>query len=160
MRSSRNHRLSALILTLIAAIAIGACAAGHPLEPYFDAELGQYVVRYEAPNALVQTLRLSHAELTAGDTLVVVSTVVNHGDEAADVTARICGLDLRTELDLREFSGRCMAYSAQRHLAPGDSVWASDGGIVASRPGRYTLRVRHVLDPQSWVEVRIRVLES
>ncbi|HWV57290.1 MAG TPA: hypothetical protein VNZ57_07445 [Longimicrobiales bacterium] len=155
-RSSLSWLYAALAF---AALTLASCEAGHPLEPYYDAELGQFVVHSEAPNALVQTIRLSHAEPAVGDTLVIVSTVVNRGDDAIDVTARICGLDMRTELELEDHAPRCMAYSEQRLLAPGDSIWASDGGIVASRPGRYTLRIRHLLDPQSSVEIRIRVRE-
>lgn len=162
MRRSAIFRnpLPALLVTL-AALTLAACGgAGHPLAPYFDAELGQFVVQYEAAETLVQRLQLSHTELAPGDTLRIVSTVVNRGSEPADVTARVCGLDLRTDLSLREAEVRCSAYSSELRLMPGDSAWAADGGIVVSRPGRYTLRVRHILDPQAWIEVRIRVREA
>jgi hypothetical protein len=151
-----GRKLLALIL-LPALLALGACRDSQPLEPTFDRDLGDFVLQKAGPGDLVQTLRLSHGTPETGDTLRIVSTVANRGDSPAFVTSRLCGLDLRTDLDLRDAWGRCSAYSGSYRLEPGDSIRASDGGVIVSRAGRYHIRVRHLLDPQHWVDVRVHV---
>ncbi len=109
------------------------------------------------PQGLEQTVRLSPAEPKTGDTLDITSIVVNGTAAAVDVVSRICGMDLETALKLTRPGLACAGYSMQGALAPGDSLLGFAGGVVASAPGQYTLRVRHLLDPDVWVEVSITV---
>jgi hypothetical protein len=53
-----------------------------------------------------------------------------------------------------------MCWSNQRTLAPGDSVVGEDVMQVTSPPGTYQLRVRHLLDPERWVTLRVVVRPS
>lgn len=109
------------------------------------------------PQGLEQTVRLSPAEPATGDTLVITSTVVNGTGAAVDVTSRICGIDVETALKLAGPNMACAGYSMHGELAPGDSLLGSALGTVASGPGTYVLRVRHLLNPDVWVEIPITV---
>lgn len=109
------------------------------------------------PQGLEQTIRLSPAEPATGDTLIIASTVVNGTGAAVEVTSRICGIDVETTLKLSGPNLSCAGYSMHGELAPGDSLLGSALGTVASGPGTYTLRIRHLLNPDVWVEVPITV---
>jgi len=109
------------------------------------------------PQGLEQTVRLSPAEPAPGDTLNIESIVVNGTAAPVDVVSRICGMDLETTLKLTYANLACAGYSMQGALAPGDSLLGFAGGVVASAPGQYTLRVRHLLDPDVWVDVPVTV---
>jgi hypothetical protein len=138
---------STLVLLSLATVACGTQAA--PLT-------GPRVV--VTPQGLEQTVRLSPAEPKTGDTLDIRSIVVNGTAAPVDVVSRICGIDLETTLNLTSTSNvACGGYSVQGPLAPGDSLLGFAGGVVASGPGQYTLRVRHLLDPDVWVDVPVTV---
>jgi len=109
------------------------------------------------PQGLEQTVRLSPAEPAPGDTLDIVSVVVNGTAEPVDVSSRICGLDLESSLKLTNAFLSCAGYSMQGALAPRDSLLGFARRVVAGEPGEYTLRVRHLLDPEVWVEVPVIV---
>jgi hypothetical protein len=109
------------------------------------------------PQGLEQTVRLSPAEPVPGDTLKIESIVVNGTGAAVEVTSRICGMDVETSLQLSHPNIACAGYSMQGALAPGDSLLGFAGGVVASGPGTYTMRVRHLLNPDVWVDVPVAV---
>jgi len=109
------------------------------------------------PQGLEQTVRLSPAEPASGDTLDIVSLVVNGTGAAVDVTSRICGLDLETSLQLTNAFISCAGYSMHAALARGDSLQGFARRVVAGPPGNYTLRVRHLLNPAVWVDVPVTV---
>jgi hypothetical protein len=109
------------------------------------------------PQGLEQSVRLSPAEPAPGDTLDIASIVVNRSADPVGVVSRICGLDLETPLQLANPFVRCGGYSMQGALPPGDSVQGFDRRVVGSEPGSYRLRVRHLLNPDVWVEVPITV---
>lgn len=106
---------------------------------------------------LEQTVQLFPAEPAHGDELHIVSVVVNRKAESAAVVSRICGLDTNGDLELTGSRFMCAGYSMNIALAPGDSVTGNDFRAVASAPGPYTLRVRHLLVPDAWVEVSVVV---
>jgi hypothetical protein len=109
------------------------------------------------PQGLGQTVRLSPAEPATGDTLDILSVVVNQTTAAVDVESRICGLDLESSLKLTNAFPSCAGYSMRGALAPGDSLQGFARRVVAGPSGTYTLRVRHLLDPDVWVEVPVTV---
>lgn len=109
------------------------------------------------PQGLEQTVRLTPAEPAPGDTLDIASLVVNQTAAPVDVASRICGLDLETSLRLTDPFVRCAGYSMQGALAPGDRIQGFDRRVVAGPPGTYTLRLRHLLSPDVWVDVPVTV---
>jgi len=109
------------------------------------------------PQGLEQTVRLSPAEPAPGDTVDIVSIVVNQTAAPVDVASRICGLDLQTSLKLTNPFISCAGYSMQGALAPGDTLQGFDRRVVDGAPGAYTVRVRHLLTPDVWVDVPVTV---
>jgi hypothetical protein len=74
------------------------------------------------------------------------------------VSSRICGLDVRTDLEL--VAGvMCAGYSQGGVLRAGASRREEVRYTVASPPGRYTLRIRHALDPEIWVAAELEVVD-
>lgn len=111
---------------------------------------------------LVHRLRITPAEPSPGDTLEIVSSVINAGVAPAEIGSVICGLDLVTLLDLEPVVPQCDAVGPVRlTLAPGDSARIGpipvSGGIVRSPPGGYLVRARHLLEPELWTEFEIQV---
>jgi hypothetical protein len=109
------------------------------------------------PQGLEQSVRLTPAQPAMGDTVAIASIVVNLATGSVDVSSRICGLDLESSLSLANPFGWCAGYSMQGALAPGDTLRGFDRRVVGGVPGTYTLRVRHLLDPDVWVEVPVTV---
>lgn len=106
---------------------------------------------------LEQVVILSGTRFAQGDTVEVRSTVHASSDAAAEVEARICGLDL-LGLQLQDPFARCGGYSMRTQLAPGDSLLQRDARIIDSGPGSYTLRVRHLVAPDTWVDIPVEVV--
>ena len=134
---------------VLLSIAVLACRA----EP--AALTGPRVV--VTPQGLEQTVRFTPADPATGDTLDVTSIVVNETNAAVDVASRICGLDVESSLKLTNAFLACAGYSMQGELAVGDTLQGYARRVIAGPPGSYTLRVRHLLNPDVWVEVPITV---
>ncbi len=88
---------------------------------------------------------------------MILSEVINRGSASKVVTYRICSLDMETALDFPWPGGMCFGYSATDRLEPNDTVRGYHKGVVKSAPGEYTLRIRHLLDPELWAQVSIVV---
>ena len=110
------------------------------------------------PQGLEQTVQLTPATPSPGDNLSITSIVVNGTGAAVDVTSRICGMDLETTLKLNVTGLACAGYSMHGALAAGDTLFGFAGGVVVSGAGTYTVRVRHLLNPDVWVEVPVTVV--
>lgn len=115
------------------------------------------VIRQLMAHGLEQTVRIAPAEPAPGDTLVIRSVVANRGTSSPELSSRICGLDLESAVRLDDSFVRCAGYSMLVALAPGDSLTGVDQRVVAGPAGSYTLRVRHLLNPDTWVEVPLVV---
>jgi hypothetical protein len=142
--------LSISLLTLAA-----ACTAAPPtvtLSRHGD------ITRPVGPG-LEQRITLTPSEPTTGEDLIIESVIANKGNQPVALQSRICGLDLGGNLDLKwpPGFGACEGHSQGGDLAPGEARESSARRRVASPPGVYTLRVRHALQPESWVEVRVVV---
>ena len=109
------------------------------------------------PQGLEQVIRLSPAEPAPGDTLDITSVVVNGTSAAVELQSRICGLDLETSLKLTNAFVSCAGYSMRGELAAGDSLQGFARRVVDGPAGNYALRVRHLLNPDVWVEVPLTV---
>ena len=108
---------------------------------------------------LEQRVTLSPAELTAGDNVTITSVITNHGNQAIPLESRICGLTLAGDirLDWPPGHGVCGGFSMGGTIAPGESRSSTELRQVTSGPGVYTLRVKHALQPEAWVEMRVVV---
>lgn len=112
------------------------------------------------PQGLEQTVRLTPATPAPGDTLDITSIVANGTAQAIDVESRICGLDLESSLKLTNSFIACAGYSMQGALATGDTIQGYDRRVVSGIPGTYVVRVRHLLNPDVWVDVPITVVRN
>jgi hypothetical protein len=147
---SPSSALSILLLTLVA-----ACGATTPTATLSrDGELTLPIAA-----GLEQRITLTPSELTVGEDVLIESVITNQGNQPVALESRICGLDLGGNLDLRPPPGSyvCFGHSQGGDIAPGDTRQSSEHRRVVSPPGVYTLRVKHALRPESWVEVRVVV---
>lgn len=88
-----------------------------------------------------------------GDTASIRSTVENVGDASVNVVARMCGLDVDPNLPWGD-EVRCAGYSQHRTLLPGELLTETDRRVVERT--RTSLRVRHLIAPDTWVTVTLR----
>ena len=138
-----NSRFRATGLTLAAlAFVLQAGCHNQPTAPPSD--------------SLVQTVRLEPAVPRKGETLDIISSIVNRGPRPRRVTHRICYLALGGDIELAS-TVRCAAVSTTTNLAPGQRVEMTDGRVVMSEAGVYTLTVNHLLDPDRTVTLTVRV---
>jgi hypothetical protein len=142
--------------SIVLVVAVGC--AETLLEPRYEESRQAWVLENRSGD-VVQTLEFSHMRPAPGDTLRITSVVVNHG-RARSIEARICGLDLATDLELRDPFGRCGGYSMKGTLAAGDTLHSSEMGVVESGPDVYRVRIRHLLDPERWIRVNIEVVQA
>ena len=119
------------------------------------------VTRVVVPG-LEQHVSLSPAEPATGEVVQIHSVITNRGSTPVDLESRICGLDLGGTLQLNLPTGilACAGYSAGGTIAPGESRESTAIRRVSSPAGTYTLRVRHALRPELWVELRVKVRAS
>jgi hypothetical protein len=117
-----------------------------------------HVTRGVVPG-LEQRVTLSPAEPVTGENVRINSRITNRGSQPVSLESRICGLDFGGDLQLTwpPGIGMCAGYSMGGTIAPGESRESSEIRRVDSGAGSYTLRVRHALRPERWVEVRVQV---
>jgi hypothetical protein len=147
----RRRTLAAAVLVVITALS--ACR-GTLFES--DADAQPLTQRHDGAAGLVQTISISDTHPAQGETLRIESILTNEGASPQAVTSRICGLDLDTALRF-EPDVRCAGYSIGGTLAPGASRVEVEEAVIASRPGTYSVRLRHLLDPEQWVSFQITV---
>jgi hypothetical protein len=140
-----------LVPTLLASVA--GCT-----DPTRATASGSGVIRAEA-SGLEHRVTLTPSEPTAGGDVQIHSVVTNRGTESVTLSSRICGLDFGGNLELAYPNGSavCGGFSTAGPIAPGESRTNTDVNRVASAPGIYTLRVRHALQPELWVEMLVVV---
>lgn len=152
MHASRSLRRCLFALTV--AGALSACRSPDALRPVTTPTLARRVVG----DGLVQTIRLSAARVAAGDTIGISATLENRGDKVVRVTTVVCNLDTDGTVEILPPLMLCLAYSASLDLAPGEAVTGHYSARIASPPGHYRLRVRHLLEPKSlWVDFPLEV---
>lgn len=156
----RRWRPGRGVAGIIGAVALGAamtaCEEKAPLDP-----LGQgdaLVAETELQEAGVrEVLEVHPAKPVPGDTLVLRSTVVYEGDDPARLESRLCGLDLRTDGFHLAPVTACEAYSRSRLVSPGDTFHQEKRAVLEAEPGVHDLEARHLLNPEIWSELTLRV---
>jgi hypothetical protein len=144
------------ILTLAAVLALAACSGANPAIP--DPVETTFV-----SNGLEQEIRITPVgEPTdpSGKMFHLTSRLINRSDAPITVRVVTCWLDpkvnLRTRATFIAFAiPSCVQGPSEYTLAPGqasNTVWFT-GEI--ERPGRYTIEVRHALDPEFWGRVEV-----
>jgi hypothetical protein len=88
------------------------------------------------------------------------SRLVNRSDAPITVRVVTCWLDPKQHLRTRaEFNGYaipgCIPEPNVLTLAPGEASRSVGFSGRISRPGRYTIQVRHALDPEFWSEIEV-----
>lgn len=159
----RTRPGSALRVILAGALALAASAcsgngrqptqAGDPV-PNLDA--GTALSWHPRP-AIVQTVRLLNPGLRQGDTLRLESRLRNVSIRPVTVEHVVCELDIEGNLVTEAPLILCFAYNARSTLAPGEEVFSRLERRVASGPGRYTISIRHLLDPAVWVPAELTI---
>ena len=116
------------------------------------------VTRGVAPG-LEQRVTLTPAELMSGENVTIHSVLTNRGTNAISLQSRICGLDVESDISLPHPPdiGFCGGHSMGGSIAPGETRESTDIRRVAAAAGSYTIRVRHALQPEQWVDVRVTV---
>jgi hypothetical protein len=135
-------------------LVLAACGDGSPVS---DPSLSQPGVGGIQAAGFHQTVTVQPAGPASGGQMTIRSEVIYRGDLARDATFRVCGLDVDTDLKLSGSLLECLGYSATRRVAPGDTLRGVLPVVVLGPPGFYTLRVRHLLDPEVWVSLPLHV---
>lgn len=142
------------ILT-IAALLVGACG-GAPTQVSGPSE-----TRFTAHGLEQQlTIRTSGPADPDPGWLHLSSRLVNRSDAPITVRVVTCWLDPKQHLRTRaDFNGYaipgCIPEPNVLTLAPGEASGSVGFAGRIARPGRYTILVRHALDPEFWGEVEV-----
>jgi hypothetical protein len=144
--------------TLHRAIVLGLIASTASCTEVVTAGSGGDVRRTIGPN-LEQHVTVSPSEPRVGENVTIHSVITNRGTEAVALSSRICGLDLSGDLQVTFAPGIgfCAGHSIGGSIPTGASRESTDIRRVASSPGTHSLRVRHALQPELWVELRVVV---
>jgi hypothetical protein len=151
------------LLTLILAL---ACAGSSPVDTSDDGTNAREA-RVAGPGGLEQRLTVvvdpEDFRQPGFHTLLVTSNVVNTGTSTVPITARVClffdsDVEITAQADRFEPFILCAAAQQATRLAPGASVGPMELRYrIRSGPGVYTIRVRHVLDPEFRAEARFEI---
>ena len=158
-RSTKRFALRRSAAPVIAAAVAIACGSTNPpaqTDPVPNLDSGQ-AYQWQARPAIVQTLRLLNAHLRQGDTLRLESTLRNVSNRELTVERVVCELDIETTMGLENPFIHCFAYSAKGPIAAGETVSSQMQRVVTAAPGRYTISIRHLLDPDVWVPAELTV---
>jgi hypothetical protein len=155
----RARRATASACGLI--ILLSGCAGGSSTptqvgDPVPNLDAGG-ALSWQARPAIVQTLRLLNPGLRQGDTLRLESVLRNVSDQPVSIDHVVCEMDIEGDLRTEAPLILCAAYSVQRTLAPGEHVVGHLERRVSSPPGRYTITIRHLLDPSVWVPAELTI---
>jgi hypothetical protein len=150
----RRHPTVVGMLAPVLLALVAGCTGGAPTAVPGESDVTRAVLP-----GLEQRVTLTPSELVAGENVQIQSVITNRGSDAVQLESRICGLDLGGDLELSfpPGFGVCAGYSMEGTIAPGESRAGSELQRVDSKPGTYTLRVRHALRPELWVEMRVVV---
>lgn len=154
MPERRHVLLSVLAPGLLAVAAAGCSATSPPAVLTSDNDARRAVLP-----GLEQHVTLTPADLVTGENVVIRSVITNRGSQPIQLESRICGLTLGGDirLDWPPGIGMCGGFSMSGPIAPGQARESTEIRRVSSGPGTYTLRVKHAVRPEVWVELRVAV---
>lgn len=155
-RSSLIVRIA--VSALGASLLLAPLACGSPVEvTWTTRELGESEV--ELFDGLVQRVTVTPADPEIGAEVEIRSVVRNPDRSTPRFLSNICRLDLESGLELMTAPdwAECKGLPHQVDLAPGDSVVVVTRQRVHGEAGEHEVRVLHVLEPQSWVPVKVRL---
>ena len=151
---------------LIVALTTAACAGQSALDASESGRVPRDA-RIAGPNGLEQRLTVvidpEDFREPGFHTLLVTSDVFNTSRVPVPVTARVClffasDVQISAEADRFEPFVSCGAVQQTTELGPGASVGPMELRYrIRSGPGVYTIRVRHVLDPEFRAEATFRI---
>jgi len=148
-----------LLYMMIAAGMVG-CGSANPPAPTNDEtpnlDSGR-ALSWQPRPAIVQTLRLVSTNLRSGDTLKLESTLKNVSNRTLDVERVNCELDIDTTMQMQAPLIYCFAYSMKGPIAPGETVTGRLERVVSAPPGRYSIAIKHLLNPDVWVPAKLTV---
>jgi hypothetical protein len=150
------RRATAPVIAAAVAIACGSASPPAQTDPVPNLDSGQ-TLQWQARPAIVQTLRLLNAHLRQGDTLRLESTLRNVSNQVVTVERVVCELDIETSMQLESPFIHCFAYSTNAPMEPGERASSILSRVVTAPPGRYTIAIRHLLDPDVWVPAELTV---
>jgi hypothetical protein len=148
--------IAAVVLLSASACGGNGTSPAQTEDPVPDLDRGT-ALAWQARPTVVQTLRLLNPGLRVGDTLKLESTLKNVGTTPVGIEHVVCELDLEGDLKTYAPLILCFAYSIESTLAPGEEVTSRLERVINSEAGRYTIRVRHLLDPDVWVPAELTV---
>lgn len=158
-----SHRGPVLRAAVVGALTLAASACGgngrqptQSSDPVPNLDAGA-ALSWQPRHAIRQTVRLLNPGLRQGDTLRLESRLRNVSDAPVSIEHVVCALDIEGELVTEPPYIHCVAYSVRSTLAPGEEVSSLLERVVASGPGRYTITIRHLLDPAVWVPVELTI---
>jgi hypothetical protein len=160
LRSTRFLAPAAALTALL----LSACADPGPSAPLDEAPPAPAVtvIDYSA-SGLEQEVRVEPGSVRVGDTITVRSTIRNTASTGRQLESRICGLDVTSSLTLQVPGFRCGGWSVFHTVAGGASFTLEDQRVVIAAGGSgtsgnmRTLRIRHLLHPERWVEVQVEL---
>ncbi len=150
----RRHVLRSPLVPILVAFVTG-CSSTSPSAVLAS----EQDVRRGVLPGLEQHVTLTPAELATGENVVIRSVITNRGSRPIQLESRICGLTVAGDirLDWPPGIGMCGGFSMSGPIAPGEARESTEIRRVSSGPGTYTLRVKHAIHPEAWVELRVAV---
>ena len=157
---SRGMRIG-VAMSAVVVLSASACGGNSTTpaqteDPVPDLDRG-VPLAWQARPTIVQTLRLLNPGLRVGDTLRLESVLRNVSNQPVSVEHVVCELDIEGDLKTEAPFILCFAYSVRSTIAPGEEVKGQLQRRIVSEPGKYTIRVRHLLDPDVWVPAELTV---
>ncbi len=147
---------SAIVLLTASACGGNGTAPAQTEDPMPNLDRG-VALAWQARPTIVQTLRLLNPGLHVGDTLRLESVLKNVGTQPVTIEHVVCELDIEGDLKTEAPLILCFAYSVRGTLASGEQTVGTLQRRVVSEPGRYVIRIRHLLDPAVWVPAELTV---
>lgn len=148
--------MAAVVLVTASACGGNGTAPAQTGDPVPNLDLGA-ARSWQVRPGIVQTLRLLNPGLRVGDTLKLESVLKNVSDQPLTAHYLVCEPDLEGELETEPPFIHCVLGTMQGTLAPGQEEIRHLQRKIVSGPGRYTIRVAHLLDPIVWVPAEVTV---
>jgi hypothetical protein len=126
---------------------------GDPM-PNLDGGTGR---AWQARPSIVQTVRLLTPGLRQGDTLRIQSTLKNISNQPVTINRLVCEVDIQTTMELEGPFIHCVIGVLESSLAPGEEDTRTVSRKVLAPPGRYTVSIRHILEPDVWVTADLTI---